>query len=259
MFSTPARFQSICRWWALVFSQGETLLDLDFQRDLPDWAKQLAVFDLETTGLDLTSSRIVTACVAVVGPSGEVSQLHEWLVNPGIEIPAAATSVHGITTEKAIAEGLAAESAIPEIVEKLNLLNRSMPLVAFNAPYDFTILQNEALRHGTSALRPNPVIDPLVIDRKLRFGAGKRNLISLCEIYGVKFTDAHNSTADALAAGKIALAQAAKYAELNQAASKVHDLQIKWSEAWTRNFHDWLEKENRPVDRAEIGWPIRAS
>lgn len=233
--------------------------DLDFSVDLPDWAKQLAVFDLETTGLDLATSRIVTACVAVLSADGEITELHEWLVNPGIEIPAAATSVHGITTEKAAAEGLAANTAVSEIVEKLNSFNQKMPLVAFNAPYDFTILQNEARRNGINSLKPNPVIDPLVIDRKLRFGAGKRNLVSLCEIYGVDLMDAHNSTADALAAGRIALTQARKYAELNQEASKLHDLQIKWSEAWTKNFHDWLEKENRPVDRAEIGWPIRAS
>ncbi|MFM2023270.1 MAG: hypothetical protein RIR89_662 [Actinomycetota bacterium] len=235
------------------------MLDLEFQPDLPQWAKKLVVFDLETTGLDLTTSRIVTACVAVIDSSGEVEQTNEWLVNPGIEIPASASAVHGVTTEKAQSEGMDASSAVKQIVELLSDLNQNLPVVAFNAPYDFTILMNEAIRYSLNTISPKPVIDPLVIDRKLRFGPGKRNLTVLCDVYGVELADAHNSTADAVAAGRLAQRQAAKFPDLQQDASKLHDLQIKWSEAWTKNFHDWLEKENRPVDRAEIGWPIRSS
>lgn len=235
------------------------MLDIEFEVDLPPWATKLAVFDLETTGLELSTARVVTACAAVIDANGQIEQLKEWLVNPGIEIPAVATSVHRITTEKAISDGRAAAEAIEEIIAELKDLNQSMPLVAFNAPYDFTILQFEAQRYQLTALNPAPVVDPLVIDRKLRFGPGKRNLTVLCDVYGVKLDDAHNSTADAVAAGRIAQRQAAKYPELKQDANTLHNLQIKWSEAWTKNFHDWLEKENRPVDRAEIGWPIRAS
>ncbi|MFM1994339.1 MAG: hypothetical protein RL537_1028 [Actinomycetota bacterium] len=235
------------------------MFEVEFDSELPSWAKRLAVFDLETTGLDLSTARVVTACVGVIDASGNVEELAEWLVNPGIEIPAVATAVHGISTEKAVSEGLSAATAINEIVAKLRSLNQVMPLVAFNAPYDFTILQFEALRYQLDPLSPKPVIDPLVIDRKLRFGPGKRNLTTLCDLYGVSLTDAHNSTADAIAAGILAQKQASKYPELGQEPHLVHDLQVKWSDAWTRNFHDWLEKENRPVDRAEIGWPIRAS
>lgn len=235
------------------------MLDIEFEADLPSWAKKLAVFDLETTGLELSTARVVTACVAVIDANGQVEQLDEWLVNPGIEIPEVATSVHGITTEKAFSDGKPADSAIADIVSKLRILNESMPLVAFNAPYDFTILQFEAIRYQVTPLVPAPVIDPLVIDRKLRFGPGKRNLAILCELYGVRLADAHNSTADAVAAGRLAQKQAVKYSELRQEPDKLHNLQTKWSEAWTKNFREWLEKENRPVDRAEIGWPIRAS
>ena len=58
------------------------MLDLEFQ-SLPTWAKRLAVFDLETTGLDLSTARIVTACVAVIDANGQVIEQREWLVNPG--------------------------------------------------------------------------------------------------------------------------------------------------------------------------------
>ena len=107
------------------------MLDAEFEVDLPPWAKKLAVFDLETTGLELSTARVVTACVAVIDSNGQVEKLTEWLVNPGIGIPAVATSVHGITTEKAISDGRAANEAISEIIEELNLLNQSMPLVTF--------------------------------------------------------------------------------------------------------------------------------
>jgi DNA polymerase-3 subunit epsilon len=235
------------------------LFDSELAKELPSWARKLAVFDLETTGLELATARIVTACVAVINAQGEIEQLDEWLVNPGIEIPASATSVHGISTEKAFSEGREAAGAIPEIVSTLKQLNQTVPIVVFNAPYDFTILKHEATRYQVEALAPAPVIDPLVIDRKLRFAPGKRNLSVLCEIYGVVLSDAHNSTADAVAAGRLAQKLALKYPELAQEPSTLHELQTKWSQAWTKNFHDWLEKENRPVDRAEIGWPIRAS
>jgi DNA polymerase-3 subunit epsilon len=195
----------------------------------------------------------------VLDANGQELDVEEWLVDPGIEIPEVATKVHGISTAKAQAEGIAASEAILQIVEKLRSLNSQMPLVAFNAPFDFTILQNEAIRYGFDPLVPDPVVDPLVIDRELRFGPGKRNLLILCSLYGVQLSAAHNSTADAVAAGRLAQAQAGRYPKLNLDSSELHKLQVGWSDKWTRNLHDWLEKEDRPVDRAEIGWPVRAS
>lgn len=126
--------------------------------DLPEWAKQLAVFDLETTGLDLREARVVTACALEIDSAGqEVGSNKEWLANPGIEIPAAASNVHGITTEIAREKGEDAAVVISEILETLRgFFNRGIPVVAYNAPYDFTILHFEALRHGLEPLRNRP-------------------------------------------------------------------------------------------------------
>jgi hypothetical protein len=158
------------------------LLDFDFDPQMPAWAKRLAVFDLETTGLDLNTSRIVTACVAVINQNGETESVSEWLVNPGIEIPEAASRVHGVTTEVAREKGAEPASSVQEIVELLRSLNLEMPLVAFNASYDFSILRSEALRYSLEPLDPKPVIDPLVIDRKLeRYRSGKKNLATLTQ------------------------------------------------------------------------------
>src|SRR5688572_30321416 len=68
------------------------------------WADTLAVFDLETTGIDVDTCRIVTAHVGVIGAGGEVVARREWLVDPGVEIPTAASLIHGVSTERARVE-----------------------------------------------------------------------------------------------------------------------------------------------------------
>ena len=235
------------------------MLDFDFEPELPQWAKNLAVFDLETTGLDVREARIVTATVATIDQNGELDSLREWLVNPGIEIPQVASDVHGVTTEMAVRDGMEPAQAVAEIVALLSEHNLSMPLVAFNAPYDFSILKAEALRYQLAHLEPKPVIDPLVIDKQVdRYRKGKRNLGVMSEHYGIKLDDAHNSTADAVAAGRIAQALARKYAELAIDAAELHDKQSVWSDEQSESFAQYLRKQNRPEYRAELGWPIKA-
>src|SRR6188768_347627 len=113
------------------------------------WYDTLGVFDLETTGIDVTSSRIVSAHVGVIGPDGTVIENREWLAGPGIEIPLQASAVHGITTERARAEGRPAAEVVGEIVAALaDLFSRDIAVVAYNAAYDLTLLHYEALRNG---------------------------------------------------------------------------------------------------------------
>ena len=234
------------------------MLDFDFEPEAASWSKQLAVFDLETTGLDVKTARIVTACIAVIDQNGEPTQVHEWLVNPGIDIPEAASNVHGITTEIAIEKGMAPDTAAGEITDRLRSLNEQMPLVAFNAAYDFSLLKHEAVRYGWAPLAPKPVVDPLVIDRKLdKWRKGKRTLSALCGIFGVELSDAHNSTADALAAGRLAQRLAAKHPELDTDVNELHELQRAWADEWSLSMQEFLKKQNRPDFRAELGWPIR--
>lgn len=233
------------------------MLDFDFEPALPAWAKRLAAFDLETTGLDLRHSRIVTACVAVLDQNGEPVEIHEWLVNPGIEIPQAASDVHGITTQMAIDSGVDPAAAVPEIIAKLHELSTQMPLVAFNASYDFSILYHEAIRVGAQPIDPKPVIDPLVLDRQcMKYRKGKRTLSVLCPDYGVALENAHNSTADAIAAGRLARAQAAKFEDLAVPADQLHASQVVWADEQALDFEKFL-KQNRPDYRAELGWPIK--
>ena len=68
---------------------------------MKQWHDELGVFDLETTGVDVDTSRIVSAHVGVLDAAGEVIERLDWLVNPGVVIPDGATAVHGITTQRA--------------------------------------------------------------------------------------------------------------------------------------------------------------
>jgi DNA polymerase III subunit epsilon len=235
------------------------VLDFDFNPETPSWSKRLGVFDLETTGLDTATSRIVSACVAVLDANGELEgAVGEWLVDPGVEIPAAASDVHGITNERARAEGQPASIAVAEIGAALrSLFESGVAVVAFNAPYDFTLLHHELIRYGIEPLDPVPVIDPLVLDRAMvPRRRGKRTLSILTADYGVKLLDAHNSTADAVAAGRLAQQQAAKFDRLNVDVFDLHRAQVAWSEAQNRDFEQYM-RQHRPEFTAEIGWPLK--
>src|SRR5688500_20167479 len=79
---------------------------------------RLCGFDLETTGVDVEADRIVSACVVQCG-GGHPTQSATWMADPGIEIPEGAAKVHGITTERARAEGRPAAEVVEQVVAAL--------------------------------------------------------------------------------------------------------------------------------------------
>ena len=146
---------------------------------MPLWAENIAVFDTETTGVDTDHARIVSATIALLGADGTVRERYDWLLDPGIEIPAGAAQVHGITTEVARASGINAAVGVQQIVAQLlEMIERGFPIVAYNAPYDLSLLASEAARHGIAwPASISPVVDPLIIDKQFdRYRKGKRCL-----------------------------------------------------------------------------------
>lgn len=225
------------------------------------WSATLAVFDLETTGIDVETSRIVTANVSVIGADGAVQERSDWLLDPGVEIPSGATAVHGITTERAQADGMPAAEGVGQIVERIRaLLAQNVPVVVYNAPYDFTILNREALRHGQSVLgAPSPVIDPLVIDKAVdRYRKGKRTLEAAAAFYGVPLDDAHDAGADAIAAGRVAQAIAREHsAALPATAEALHEQQVTWAAEQAASFQQYMRANRDPGFTADGSWPQR--
>ena len=228
---------------------------------MPDWSRRLAVFDLETTGLDLKEARIVTACALEIDENGDVvGENFEWLADPVIEIPEAASNVHGVTTEIARASGRAAKEVVAELIATLNgFFAKGLPVVAYNAPYDFTILHFEALRHGLEPIpEPKPIIDPLVIDKFVdTYRSGKRTLEVAAKTYGVSLDDAHNATADAVAAGRVAQAIAKRYADkLPEDLVVLHNSQIEWSASQDASYEKF-RRGSAPEFTVKRGWPIK--
>lgn len=229
---------------------------------LPNWAKNIVVFDTETTGLDLREARIVTACLAQLDEDGQlVGRAFEWLADPEIDIPEAAASVHGVTTEYAKAHGRKAAEVVAELVAKVReFLDAGVPVVAYNAPYDFTILFHEAVRHGIDPISaPSPVLDPLVLDKFAdQYRKGKRKLEITAEFYGVKLSDAHNATADAIAAGQVLQAVALKWAaKFPDSLEAIHNAQVGWSAAQDESFAKFMRQSVNPDFEAKPGWPLK--
>ena len=61
--------------------------------------KPLAVIDLETTGINLATDRIVEIAIVKIMPDGTRSVKHK-LINPEMPIPKQASDIHGITDEQ---------------------------------------------------------------------------------------------------------------------------------------------------------------
>jgi DNA polymerase-3 subunit epsilon len=232
--------------------------------DLPSlahWANTLAVFDLETTGIDVDICRIVTAHVGVIDADGEVIEQREWLVDPGVEIPTAASLIHGVTTEQARLEGQGAPSAAAEIIAALtDVASRGLPIVAYNAAYDLTVLEREAARYGLAPLAsPRPVIDPLVIDKAVdRYRRGKRTLTATAAHYGVALPNAHDAGADAVAAGRVAQAIARAFPELAAiAVADLHARQVDWCRQQAESYQEWRRANGEPEFTTSGAWPVR--
>jgi DNA polymerase-3 subunit epsilon len=227
-------------------------------------AGRLAAFDIETTGVNTESDRVVTAAVSVVG-GGLAAEHHSWLLNPGIEIPAGATSVHGITTERAQAEGRSPVEAIDEITGALaDQLQEGVPVIAFNARFDLTILDREARRYGLLPLLDRVggldgmlVVDPYVLDKQFdRFRAGKRTLSAVCQHYRVPFDEAHAANADALAAARLAFRLGATVPELRDIDLPVlHREQVGWAAEQAASLEEYFRQQGR-AERVERAWPI---
>lgn len=225
------------------------------------WADgPLAAFDVESTGVDVETARIVTACFARI--DGPNVTTRNWLINPGVPIPEEATAVHGITDSIAAERGEKPAAALPEIMAEIeHAWSQDVPVVIMNATYDLTVLDRELTRHcGEGLLTIGPVIDPMVIDRAVdKWRRGRRTLTDLCETYRVRIDGAHDAEFDCLAAARIAWALAKRY-PANVGMLTLEQLQQQqkvWRRDWALDFRFYLRRNGKPDDNVSGDWPIR--
>ena len=231
------------------------------------WHRELLIgFDLETTGTDPFEARIVTAAVVEVR-DGEIAGRREWLADPGVPIPPDASAVHGISDERAAAEGLPADRVADAVADALTgYWAAGVPVVAYNASFDLTLLAAELRRHGLPSLGdrlggapPAPVVDPYTIDRWVdRYRRGKRTLEAVCAEYGVVLDTAHDAGADALAAARLARAIADRHPKVAALGpAELHRRQIEWYAAWAADFQSFLRRKGNADAVVDGAWPLR--
>ncbi|HEU4850402.1 MAG TPA: 3'-5' exonuclease, partial [Terrimesophilobacter sp.] len=141
------------------------------------------------------------------------------------------------------------------------IFDRGLALTVYNAPYDLSLLSHEATRHGVPPLEdPSPIIDPLVIDKAIdRYRKGKRTLEAAALVYGVDLTDAHDAGADAIAAGRVAQAIAARHpSDLDLTAEELHARQVEWSAQQSASFAEYMRRTHNPDFVETSGWPVRS-
>jgi DNA polymerase III subunit epsilon len=224
---------------------------------------ELLGFDFETTGIDRFNDVPVSyALVTVV--AGEVVSTAAGLIDPGRDIPEGATKVHGISTERARAEGMPMINAIRMVTEAVvSASARGVPLVGMKLDYDLTILDTQSINHSGRGLLDlgwrGPVLDAVVLDRHFdRYRKGSRTLGALCAHYGVDIKNAHDASADAEASINVLLALAAQHKDLHDAELDVlHGYQIDWHREWAEGYDQWRStKGMSPIDPRDYLWPV---
>jgi len=167
----------------------------------------LVFFDLETTGINIVSDRIVEISYLKVFPNGE-EESKTRLINPEMPIPQHVTAIHGITDEdvkdaptfKMIAKSFAAQI-------------EGCDLAGYNSNrFDIPLLAEEFLRAGVDIdLMKRKFVDVQNIFHKKE----QRNLSAAYKFYCEKdLENAHSAAADTKATYEILQAQLDRYPDL---------------------------------------------
>ncbi|MDM8001783.1 MAG: 3'-5' exonuclease [Bacteroidota bacterium] len=176
--------------------------------------KPLVILDLETTGVNIATDRIVEFSALKVSPGGA----EEWLtlrLNPGIPISAEATRVHGITDAD-----VANEPHFKDVAKRIAAFLEGCDLAGFNSmKFDIPILSEEFLRVNVDF---NPArhryVDVQVIFHKKE----QRTLSAAYRFYcNLELENAHSSKADTAATYEILKAQLDRYPDLENDIDKL--------------------------------------
>lgn len=168
--------------------------------------KPLVVFDLETTGIQIATDRIVEIYCIKIQPNGEEEHLHQ-LLNPTIPIPPEVSQIHGIWDKD-----VQGQPTFADFAERLNTFLGDCDFGGFNSNrFDFPMLAEEFYRAGVAFDTNRKFIDAQRIFHKME----PRNLTAAYKFYCDKdLTDAHSAKADTVATWEIIKAQVEHYDNL---------------------------------------------
>jgi DNA polymerase-3 subunit epsilon len=177
--------------------------------------RPLAVFDLETTGIDVERDKIVQIAIIRVEPGG-TRRTFESLVNPERPIPPEATHVHGIKDSD-----VQDAPTFAQIRRDVEEMLAGADLAGYNSVrFDQPLLTHELNRAGSALdFRGVKHLDAMRIFHLKE----RRDLSAAYKLYcGQELTKAHDALADTTATLEILDAQLAHYPDLPRDVEALH-------------------------------------
>ncbi|WP_276486141.1 3'-5' exonuclease [Paraflavitalea pollutisoli] len=169
--------------------------------------RPLAIIDLETTGINLSTDRIVEIAIVKISPDG-TKQVKRKLINPEIPISTVSSDLHGITNDM-VKDAPTFKQAANEIKQFLE----NCDLAGYNSNrFDIPMLAEEFLRVGLDFdFKGRKLVDVQKVFHLME----QRTLSAAYKFYCNKNLEgAHGAEADASATWEVLVAQVQKYPQL---------------------------------------------
>ncbi len=169
--------------------------------------KPIAFIDLETTGVNLGTDRIVEIAIVKLLPDGTKSAKRK-LLNPGIPIPKASSDIHGFTDEM-----VKDAPTFKQVAHELKQMLDNCDFAGYNSNrFDIPMLMEEFLRAQVDFdMKGRKMLDVQNIFHKME----PRTLSAAYRFYCNKELEgAHGAEVDATATHEILLAQLERYSHL---------------------------------------------
>ena len=176
--------------------------------------RPIAFIDIETTGINVSTDRIVEISILKVSPGGK----EEWMstrVNPGMPIPPKSTAIHGIS-DKDVENA----PAFREVAKNIAAFLEGTDLAGYNAiKFDIPVIAEEFLRVNIDFnFLKRKYVDPQVIFHKKE----QRTLSAAYQFYCNRtLENAHSSKADTEATFEVLKAQLDRYQDLENDIEKL--------------------------------------
>ncbi len=169
--------------------------------------RPIALFDLETTGTNVASDRIVEIAILKINPDGS-QDAKSMRLNPTIPIPEHSTSFHGIRDED-----IQDAPTFKDVAHTLAKFLENCDLGGYNSnKFDVPVLVEEFLRAEVEFdVKNRKLVDVQNIFHKME----QRTLVAAYKFYCDKpLVNAHQAAADTKATWEILEAQLERYSEL---------------------------------------------
>jgi len=188
------------------------------------------VLDTETTGLDYTKEKMVEFA-AVRLENGKIKDEFQTLINPQQHIRKSSIAIHGITADM-VADAPTEAEIMPKILEFIG----DYPIVAHNAIFDYTFL-NEASLRTTGQELTNTRIDTQQMFKEIYPDLESHGLEALTKRFHVELNNHHRAMADTMGL-------ALSYPQLKKLYAQKYDWEMKQLENVEYLFERFLRIQN---------------